>query len=299
MPTKKHRLLLGAHMSIAGGFDKAIERGESINCTAIQIFSKSNRSWHANPITHEDALAFQNALKNSSIQDVVVHASYLINIASCVTSLNHQSRDALKKELLRCNELGIPYLVLHPGSAVGCSAQDGIAQVAEALDAVLSEVPGETAILLENMAGQGSSIGSTFEQLAAIYEKITHKKRVGIAFDTCHAFAAGYDFTTEAKYEKMWHHFDQTLGLSLLKAIHINDSKKECGSKVDRHEDIGKGKLGQEPFKLLFNDPRFFDIPKILETPRAELSDYARNMEVLRSLISPGTKKKLGMDDSL
>lgn len=180
MPTKNHHLLFGAHLSIAGGFDQAIERGESINCTAIQIFTKSNRMWQAKPIAQEDALAFKNAAKNSSILSIIVHASYLINIASCDKSLHHKSVQALKNELLRCQELGITHLVLHPGAAGSATSMQGIELVAQGLDEALDETPGDTIVLIENMAGQGTSVGSTFEQLAAIHKKVRHKKELAL-----------------------------------------------------------------------------------------------------------------------
>jgi deoxyribonuclease-4 len=285
MGPKKHRLLLGAHMSIAGGFDKAIERGESIDCTAIQIFTKSNRQWHAKPIEESDSKKFIEAWKKSSIQSIVVHATYLINIASADKNNYQKSIQALKMEIMRCDQLSIPYLILHPGAYSQSTAQEGISRIVDALDEVLGDKKTKCAILLENMAGQGTSLCSRFEQLALVYDKVSVKKRLGFAFDTCHAFAAGYDFSSEESYEKMWHEFDKIIGIKLLKAMHINDSKKECGSKVDRHEEIGKGKLGLEAFRLLFNDPRFFDIPKILETPQDDLEHYAHNMKVIEGLI--------------
>lgn len=296
MKIKKHQLLLGAHMSTAGGYEKAIERGESIGCTTIQIFTKSNRQWKAKPITDQEAATFKSTLKNSSIRSVVVHAAYLINLASTDKRVFEQSIHALIQELERCQILGIPHLILHPGSFGSGAFQDGAQQVAQGLDSALEHTQSNTMILLENMAGQGSSVGATFEQLALIRSMTASKKRIAFAFDTCHAFAAGYNFTTNETYETMWKDFDKILGLENLKAIHINDSKKECGSKVDRHEDVGEGKIGLEGFQLLFNDERFFDIPKILETPRAELEDYARNMKVIGKLFSEETNRKLGIE---
>lgn len=295
MTPKKHRLLYGAHMSIAGGLPLAIERGESIHCTAIQIFTKSNRQWQAKPITQEEATAFCSAAKNSSITSIVAHASYLINLASAEARVREQSTAALVVELERCEQLGIPDLILHPGSFGASTEQEGAAHVSACLDVALEKAQSNTHILLENMAGQGSSVGATFKQLAQIRNNVHAKRKVGFAFDTCHAFAAGYSFSDPASYHALWDEFDAILGLQHLKAVHVNDSKKECGCRVDRHEDIGKGKIGLEAFRLLFNDPRFFDIPKILETPQDELQDYARNMHVLRELISENTEKLLGI----
>ena len=281
----KHPLLLGAHMSVAGGFEQAIFRGESIGCTAIQIFTKSNRQWKASPITDEQAILFKKTVQNSSIHYVVAHASYLINSAAPDPEIHKKSVGALAQELQRCELLGIPYLILHPGSAGKSDQKLALAQIAQSLDDVFDEIPGSTMILLENMAGQGSSTCSTFESLATVRHLTHHKKRVGICFDTCHAFAAGYDLRTELSYEKIWQEFDKIIGLEHLKTMHINDSKKELGSKVDRHEEIGHGALGLESFRLLFNDSRFFSIPKILETPKDTLEDYAKNMQLLKSLI--------------
>lgn len=295
MIKKNPTLLLGAHMSIAGGFEQAIFRGESIGCTVIQIFSKSNRQWNTNPITPEQALLFKETVEKSTIQAVVTHASYLINLASPDADTTNKSTKALIEELNRCEQLGIPYLVLHPGSHGKTTEQEGLKRVAEGIDKALSEAAGTTMILLENMAGQGSSVCRSFENIALLRSLIQHKKRVGVCFDTCHAFAAGYDFRTEATYQKMWKNFDDTIGLENLKVMHINDSKKEVGSCVDRHEEIGEGAIGLEAFRLIFNDPRFFGIPKILETPKDDLQDYARNMRVIHTLLSQETDKILGL----
>lgn len=285
-------LLFGAHMSIAGHLSDAITRGESIACTAIQIFTKSNRQWHAKPLSPEEVIAFKKAWKQSSIQSIIVHASYLINIGSGDDHLEEKSRNALEIEFARCAELGIPYLVMHPGSHTQTSEQACLERISKNIDLVLEKIPHGT-ILLETMAGQGSQVGYTFEQIAHIIKQSTHKKRIGVCFDTCHAFAAGYDFSTEKTYHSMWQDFDKIIGIEKLKAIHVNDSQKECGSRVDRHADIGKGKIGLKAFELIFNDPKLFGVPKILETPRAELADYRKNMDTIEELLSSDTKKKL------
>lgn len=289
---KKHTLLLGAHMSIAGKMSYAIDLGESIGCTAIQIFTKSNRQWHAKAITQAEAMAFKEAWKNSSITSVIAHASYLINIGSPNKNLEHKSVTALTLEMERCALLDVPYLVLHPGSHSDTDEEECLKRMSKNLDEIFKHVP-HGSILLETMAGQGTSVGHTFEQLAQIIKHSKHKKRLGVCFDTCHAFAAGYDFTTEQSYKAMWKKFDKIIGINKLKAIHVNDSKQTCGSHVDRHADIGKGKMGTKAFELLFNDPHLFDIPKILETPRSELSDYRKNMDTLVDLLSNKTKKLL------
>jgi deoxyribonuclease IV len=299
MSLKKHRLLLGAHMPIGGGLEKAIERGQSIGCTTIQIFTKSNRQWHAKPLTKQDIELFKNTAKESSVHPIVAHATYLINIASPEKKIEHQSVQALARELARCQELGIHYLVLHPGSSVKGSPEEGIERIIENLNEIFEKVPGDTIISLETMAGQGSALCSTFEQIATIIKHIRNKKRIGVCFDTCHAFAAGYDLRTSKVYKATWKHFNDVIGLDKLNVIHVNDSKKGLDSRVDRHEHIGKGELGFEAFELLFNDENFFDIPKILETPKATEEPFTEdkmNMKTIRGLLSHSTKKILGVE---
>jgi len=295
---KKHTLLYGAHMSIAGEIKRAIDRGESIGCTAIQIFTKSNRQWHAKPITEKEATDFKDTWKNSSIKSVIAHASYLINIGSPDKNIEHKSVNALKVEMERCDMLDIPYLVLHPGSHSNTDIPECLKRIAHNLDELFQAVP-HCSILLETMAGQGTNVGSTFEQLAQIIKYSQHKKRLGVCMDTCHIFSAGYDFTTEKSYNELWKNFDNIIGINKLKAIHVNDSKQALGSRIDRHTDIGKGKIGLKGFELLFNDPQFFDIPKILETPKKEgLDEDKKNMETLIGLLSTKTKKLLGVTEN-
>ena len=295
MKKKKPTLLLGAHMSIAGGLEKSIEQGESIDCTCIQIFTKSNRQWKATPLKKESVEAFKSAYKKSPlIQCVAAHTSYLINIGSPNKEINKKSVDSLELELKRAETLAIPYLILHPGSHGASTPQECIELIAQRLNEVLERNQCKTIILLENMGGQGSAVGYTFEQLAEIYKKIKNKKRVGFCFDTCHAFVAGYDFRDKKSYNALWKEFDHILGINNIKVFHINDSKKELGSRVDRHEDIGKGKLGLEPFRLLFNDKKFYDIPKILETPKEkDLKDDIKNINTIKKLLNSSTKKNL------
>ena len=300
MTNKKQTLLLGAHMSTAGGFEHAITRGESIGCTVIQIFTKSNRQWAAKAISHQEQELFAKTAKQSSIQSMMAHATYLINIGTEKEDILHKSLALLKNELERCDQLNIPYLVLHPGSYGDGNEQHCLKTIAKSLDHVFDTYTGNTMVLLENMAGQGSSVCYSFEQLAEVRDHAQHKSKIGVCFDTCHAFAAGYDISNAKGYEDTWKKFDDTIGLSHLKAMHINDSKKPCGSRVDRHADIGQGAIGLEGFKLLFNDPRFFAVPKVLETPCDEpkdlLKNYAHNMQVIKDLISPHTRTLLGME---
>lgn len=282
-------------MSIAGHPALAIERGESIGCTAIQIFTKSNRQWHAKPITEKEAKGFSEAWKNSSISSIIAHASYLINIGSPQASIEHKSVHALGLEMERCNQLGIPYLVLHPGSHSNTDIEECLKRISHNLDSLFKTIP-HCSILLETMAGQGTNVGNSFEQLERIIKYSKHKNRLGVCLDTCHVFAAGYDISTEKGYHLVWEQFDKIIGLNKLKAIHMNDSKQGLGSRVDRHTDIGKGKLEKETFELLCNDKRFFDVPKILETPKDSLADDKRNMETLLGLLSKKTRKLLHVD---
>ena len=289
----RKKLLLGAHMSIEGGLHKAIERGIQVGCTTLQIFTKSNRQWHAKAIDSKEVEKFKEAVAASGINPIVAHASYLINLASPEAATRKKSIAALKKELETCEQLEIPYLVLHPGSHVNQTTKEGIALISKGLDQALQESYSSTMIALETMAGQGSSLGSTFEELAEIYQLSDHKKRLGFCLDTCHIFAAGYDFSNQKAYEVLLTEFDKILGLQQLKVIHLNDSKKELGSRVDRHEGIGKGKIGEKAFSLLCNDPRFFDIPKILETPKTTLAEDAYNIKVVKELLNEETKNIL------
>ncbi len=296
MKTTAHTFLVGAHMSIAGGLEKSIERATSIGCTCMQIFTKSNQQWKAKEIDQASADLFKKTLKASTIRSVVVHASYLINLGSNDEALNKKSVHALTEELQRCQELDIPYLVLHPGSYGTSTATDCMKRIAHNLSTIIEKNPGKTMILLENTAGQGTAVGNTFEQLAFIRNHVSHPSKVGICFDTCHAFAAGYDFRTPTTYEALWNSFDKIIGLDHLKVLHMNDSKGDINSHLDRHADIGKGKLGIEAFRLICNDKRFFDIPKILETPKDnDLKKDIENMNTLHGLLTEKTRTILGV----
>lgn len=289
----KHRLLLGAHISIAGGLDKSIERAMSINCTTEQVFVKSNRQWTSKPLDNIEIKKFKEAAHHSTINPIVAHAGYLINLGSPDAAVVAKSISSLQDELSRCEQLAIPYLVVHPGSIGNTDKKEALLAIATHLSHILHAIPGSTKLLLEIMAGQGNSIGKTLEELAQIIGAITLKKRIGICFDTCHAWAAGYDFHTPTKYASLWKLFDEIIGLKHLQVIHLNDSKNIVGSQVDRHEDIGKGTLGLEPFRLIMNDEQFFDIPKIIETPKTSLDDDLANLKTLVKLISPATRQQL------
>ncbi len=277
---------LGAHMSISEGVHLALERGKSIGCNAVQLFVKSSNQWRAKPLTGEETSLFRENAKLYYPGFIVAHSSYLINIASPEKELLGKSRDALLVEVERCEALGIPWLVLHPGSHRGAGEEAGIAAVAESLDLVFERTKGyKNAILLETTAGQGQTLGRTFEELAAMRGRVKNPERIGFCYDTCHTFSAGYDISTKTKYESVFGALDGTLGLSNLKAFHLNDSKTPFDSRKDRHEMIGKGEIGIEPFRMLVNDPRFTKIPMILETPKGpDLKEDVENLALLRSL---------------
>jgi len=293
---KNKKLILGAHVSIAGGIDNAIRNGESINCNAIQIFTKSNRQWQAKKLNEDEVEKFKTKFKESKIEFVVVHASYLINIASSKKELLEKSYMALAEELTRCDLLGIPYLIIHPGSNDNIEA--GINNIAHSINNIYRKHDFKTILLLENMAGQGNSVCYKLEHLTQIYSQIEYKEKIGICIDLCHLFSAGYDFRTKEKYEYFWNEFDKTLGIESLKVLHINDSKKDLGSRVDRHEFIGKGKIGKEAFELLFNDKKLFNVIKILETPVNSLNEYTTDLKYIISLLND-ENLKLIKDSSL
>ncbi len=279
--------LLGAHTSIAGGIHFAIDRAVKLGFTAIQIFSKNNNQWKAKPITEEEAELFKNKLANSPVKFVVVHDSYLINLCASNKEILKKSREAFIDELKRCELLGIPFLNFHPGAHTGRGELEGIKIIAESINLAHQATKGfKVSSMLELTAGQGTTLGYSFEQLAQIIELIEEKERMSVCIDTAHMFAAGYDFRRKNNYLKIFKEFDETIGLSYLKCFHVNDSKKEAGSRVDRHEHIGKGFIGLSGFRHLMNDERFFAVPKILETPKGkEQLEDVENLNTLRKLI--------------
>lgn len=277
--------LIGAHMSIAGGLFRALERGQQAGCRTVQLFLKSSNQWKAKPLTDEDRASFRQLRQSSGIDPIVAHDSYLINLASPDPDLYEKSLQAFVVEMERAGSLGIPFLVLHPGAHMGSGIDAGVSAVAAALNRAIDQVDAPVAILLENTAGQGSSLGHGFEELASILAQIKHRSRVGICLDTCHAFAAGYDIRTAEGYEATMREFDRLIGLESIRVLHLNDSKKGLGSRVDRHAHIGQGSIGLEAFRFLINDRRFEKIPKILETPKGTGSEDARNLAILRSLV--------------
>ncbi|MFN8678237.1 MAG: deoxyribonuclease IV [Thermomicrobiales bacterium] len=278
--------LLGAHMSIEKSHALAIDRAAAFDMTALQIFTKNASRWVAKPIDPAAAEAFRERLAGSDISFTVAHDSYLINMASPDDALWEKSLNAFQDEMARCAQLGVPYLVTHPGAHMGTGVETGVSRVAEGLNRLFDEEPANpTVVLLETTAGQGTTLGSTFEELASIIDQVEDKARVAVCLDTCHIFAAGYDFRTPETYEATIRAFDDIIGLDRLITFHLNDSKKGLGLRTDRHAHIGEGELGLDAFRLLLTDPRFADTPGVLETPKDddELGDQ-RNMRALRDL---------------
>lgn len=283
-------------MSIAGGLPLAVARARIHGCDALQIFSKNASQWRARPLPPAEIASFRQAAQTTGIFPIVAHASYLINVATTSPSLRAQSIAALGEEVDRAEALGLMGVVLHPGARMATPAGEAVALVSAALEQVLRERPrGKTMILIEHTAGQGSSLGSTFEEIAAMLQGVKRRKRLGVCLDTCHLLAAGYDFSTEAGYRATFDHFERLIGFDNLQAFHLNDSKKPCMSRVDRHEHIGKGCIGLEPFRRLLNDPRFSHLPMILETEKSAWREKAKvaidplddmNLTTLRSLIN-------------
>ncbi|MCL6582866.1 MAG: deoxyribonuclease IV [bacterium] len=282
--------LLGAHLSIAGGVSKSIERGVSLGCAAIQIFTGFSNRWHSKPIPDEQLCAFRQ--QRDRLKVIFAHNNYLINLASPEPVISSRSYESMLEEMERAQALGLPYLVIHPGSHLGRGEEEGLRAVAQHLNSLFADTRGSCLrILLETTAGQGSNLGYRFEHLAKIISSVHSPERVGICFDTCHVFAAGYDLRTQQGYEKTFLEFDRLIGTSAIFAFHLNDSKYELGSRKDRHEHIGQGLLGMEAFRLLLNDERFAHVPMVIETPKGKggfsggLSEDKRNLAVLRSLI--------------
>ena len=286
-PRRSSNVRLGAHISIAGGVDKAVLAAKEVGCQALQIFVKSSNQWRAAPFRDGEPERFQANLAATGIGPVIAHDSYLINLCSPQTALWNQSVEAFLVELDRCEILGVPYLVTHPGSHTGAGEEAGLSRLARAIDQSHARRRNQKVrILLETTAGQGTGLGHRFEQLGKVLKGLDEPHRVGICLDTCHVFAAGYDLRTPAAYRETMEKFDEAVGLQNLMAVHLNDSKRELGSRVDRHEQIGKGRLGLEAFRLLLNDPKLARLPMVLETPKGP--DYREdriNLKLLKSLL--------------
>jgi len=283
--TYEMKNLIGAHVSIAGGLEYAIPKGEQIGCTAIQIFTKNQVQWYSKPLSNHTVKQYQQALINSSIQSVIAHDSYLINLGSPEENMLEKSRLAFLDEMDRAEKLEISALIFHPGAHKNAGENVGLKLIADSINYCCKQRPNyKLKLLLETTAGQGTNLGYSFEQLKWIIDKIDHSDRVGVCLDTCHIFAAGYDIRDKSSYEKTFEKFDRIIGLEKLKAIHLNDSKRELGSKVDRHEHIGQGQIGLEGFRLIMNDLRFIEVPKILEIP-GDMNQFKENLNLLTSLV--------------
>jgi len=279
-------MLLGAHMSIEGGVENAPLRGKKAGCQVIQIFTKNNNRWNSRQLTDKDIENFKKNSFDTGVIPSASHTAYLINLASPNTEIYKKSLDAFFDEMERAERLGLPYLIFHPGAHLGSGEDAGLKKIADSINVLLKKADGfKLMLLLETTAGQGSHLGYKFEHLSEIIETVDEKEKIGVCLDTCHIFAAGYDISNEYGYKKTFEDFNKIIGIDRLKAFHINDSKKGLGSRVDRHEHIGKGRIGLTAFRLLLNDRRFENIPMILETPKGKtMREDKRNLSVLRML---------------
>ena len=288
-------LRIGAHMSVAGGASKAVDRAVAHGCEALQIFTKNANQWAARPLDPAEVRAFRTRVEQTGIKPVVSHASYLINLATTVPGLRAQSIAGLVEELDRADALGLLGVVIHPGTCTAGTEDDGLRLIAEAIrQAFRARRRRHTMVILEHTAGQGRTLGHRFEHLAAIIRHLRGAARVGVCLDTCHLVAAGYDITHESGYQATFDAFDRIVGLDRLKVFHANDSKRPCGSRIDRHEHIGRGCLGEEPFRRLLHDRRFAGLPMLIETEKSTNSSARhqiatdpldmQNLEALRRL---------------
>jgi deoxyribonuclease-4 len=285
--------LLGAHMSIAGGLHLAFDRIRRVKGEAMQIFTANQRQWRSPAISSQSAEAFRSAWGKCPGLVVAAHDSYLINLASVDADLEERSVVAFAEELKRCALLSIPLLIAHLGSHLGRGLKEGLARFTGNLDRAIHLAEAENVrVLLETTAGQGSALGASFEEIAFVLETSRHGKMLGVCLDTCHVFAAGYDIRSPETYARTMAEFDQIVGIRRIQFFHLNDSRRELGSRVDRHEHIGRGEIGLEGFRCLLNDPLFASRPMVLETPKREdLQEDRRNLGVLRSLIRvPGPR---------
>jgi len=279
--------LLGAHMSIAGGVDNAVLQGKEVGCDTVQLFTKSSRQWVSKPLGKDEIARFHRAKKETGLNTVVAHDSYLYNFAAPDDVLRKKSVAGLIDEMERCEALGVMYLIAHPGAHVGTGEEAGIQMIAKSIDEMHRACPEyETKLAIEITAGQGSNLGYRFQQVRQIIDASKNSDQLRVCFDTEHAFAAGYDLRTKEGYERTFAEFEETIGLEILVAFHLNDAKKDLGCRVDRHEHIGKGFIGLEAFRLLMNDKRFWGLPMCLETPKSDdCHEDRENLATLRNLL--------------
>ena len=292
-------LRIGAHMSVSGGVSKAVDRARIHGCEALQIFTKNASQWRGKPLDPSEVRAFRTRIEETGIHPVVSHASYLINLATTSDVLRAQSLEAFIDELDRADTLGLMGVVIHPGTCTAGSEEDGLRLIAEAIHRALDARPQHrTMVILEHTAGQGRTLGHRFEHLAAIIAHLQGSPRIGVCLDTCHLFASGYDITSDTGYRDTFEAFERTIGFDRLMVLHGNDSKKVLGSRVDRHEHIGKGCIGEESFRRLLHDRRFAGLPLLLETEKSKISDKPglialdpldqQNLDTLRRLRQNG-----------
>ncbi|HRU46453.1 MAG TPA: deoxyribonuclease IV [Candidatus Marinimicrobia bacterium] len=276
---------LGCHVTIENSLEKAPERGRELGCDAIQIFTSNQMQWKGVLVANETAEKFLNYQAEHKIAMVIAHDSYLVNLASPEPVKLAMSRKAFIEEIRRSQALKIPYIVFHPGSHMGAGVDFALRKIAESLDYAIEKTPDcRPMFLLETTAGQGTNVGNAFEELRQIIDYSAHPERLGVCFDTCHAYAAGYDLVSPAKYDETFTRFDDVIGLSRLKCFHLNDSKKPLGSRVDRHANLGDGFLGWEVFYRLINDDRFGNLPMILETPGGD-ENFAKEIASLKKAL--------------
>jgi deoxyribonuclease-4 len=287
---------LGSHVGVAGGLDKAPATAQRIGCEVLQIFSKSPQMWKGVPITDEVADGFKAGMKTLGLRDPAVHHGYLLNLATPKPSAGAISSKAFREELERAEKIGAEFLIFHPGAHLGSGVEMGLSALVERLDEAFEATDGfHVRALLENSAGQGSTLCSTFEELNEVLRRVKSPKRAGVALDTCHLFAKGFDFRTDAGYEALRASIGSTVGFDAVRAFHLNDTKSDLGSHLDRHENIGKGGLGIEGFRRLLNDPTWTDRPGYLETPLGEddYGAYERDLATLRGLLGSPPKKSV------
>lgn len=277
---------IGAHMPIKHGLGNALREGKAIGCTGVQVFTSSPRTWYAPDIAPEAVEDFKRARRDTGIDHILCHDSYLHNVCTPDEEMARKSIESLKREMHRCSIYGIPYLVSHLGAHKGEGEAVGLTKAAEAIEEIFEETPDEVMLLMETTAAQGTDLNGRFEHLAMLLELCNGHPRLGVCGDTCHVFVAGYDIRTPETWEKTWALFDKLVGFENLKGMHCNDSKGGLGSKIDRHEHIGQGELGEATFRMLVNDPRFESIPIVLETNEPETM-HAVNLAKLRALSAP------------
>jgi len=278
---------LGAHESVSKGLHRAFDRINQVGGESLQIFTRNQRQWSPKPLSAEEIAKYRDSWQQQDRMVVASHASYLVNLATGKPELRQKSIDAFVEELRRCHQLSIPYVVLHPGSHTGDGVEAGLERFVDALDRTIALAESDADVLVETTAGQGTGLGSNFSELGYIRNRSRFPEKIGVCLDTCHIFAAGYDIRSPADYSKTMQTFDREIGLDHLLFFHLNDSKKDLGSRVDRHEHIGQGCIGLDGFAHLLNDPRFQDHPMTLETPKGDdLQEDRDNLDTLRGLIS-------------